>query len=347
MRRSGSPTADRSPSRVRGLPPPAIAALLAALVLAACAGRSGARDDTAPDSDRLPPGDHEIGLVHDGLERSYLVHVPDAAGPLPVVLAFHGGGGNARQFRETSGFDALANRHGFVSVHPNGTGGIAGRLLTWNAGGCCGPAMDGDVDDVGFVLALVEDLAGRLPIDRGRLYATGHSNGAMMAYRLGAEAASTFAAIAPVAGAMSLEEFHPTEPLSVLHIHSIDDPRALYDGGVGPPFPGTNRRSRHEPVEAGIERWVEHDGCPAEPRVAGSLTGDPLGADAGQTVTRLVYGPCREGVQVGLLRLEGVGHGWPGERLTLRRERTLGPSTTLIDAAEEVWAFVSGFSRMP
>ena len=66
--------------------------------------------------------------------------------------------------------DRLADREGFVVVYPNGSGLLRARLLTWNAGGCCGYAMRADVDDVGFVRALLDDLAARVAFDRRRVY---------------------------------------------------------------------------------------------------------------------------------------------------------------------------------
>jgi len=98
--------------------------------------------------------------------------------------------------------DKLADRETFVAVYPNGTGRFGNRLLTWNAGACCAYAMSNNVDDVGFVRALVTKLTESIPIDRRRIYATGLSNGAMMSHRLAAEAADLIAAIAPVAGGM-------------------------------------------------------------------------------------------------------------------------------------------------
>ena len=181
-------------------------------------------------------------------------------GPLPVLLAFHGGGGSAQGFQKYAGLDAVADREGFVVVYPDGSGRLGRRLLTWNAGGCCGSAREDRVDDVGFTIRLLGDLARDLPLDRTRVYATGHSNGAMMAYRLAAEAAERIAAIAPVAGAMQLASFAPARPMPVLHVHSVDDPRALYLGGLGPPFPFTRTRVEHNAVEAELARWAALDG---------------------------------------------------------------------------------------
>jgi polyhydroxybutyrate depolymerase len=213
------------------------------------------------------------------------------------------------------------------------------RLLTWNAGDCCGFAMNQAVDDVGFTVALLDDLAERVPLDRTRVYATGHSNGAMMAYRLAAERGDRVAAIAPVAGAMSVDLPASARPVAVLHIHSVDDPRALYEGGLGPPFPGTDVRSMHRPVEASIAGWVRQNGCGAQPRTDETRVGAPRTENEGQTATLLVWEGCSSGRPVRHWRLTGVGHGWPGRADSGLREGIIGPPTTLIDAAEEAWRF--------
>src|ERR1043165_7405809 len=172
----------------------------------------------------LAPGNHRITLG----ERAYIVHVPPGAGarPMSLVINLHGGGGNAGNEAGYSGMDRVADREHFVVVYPDGTGRLK-RMLVWNAGTCCGNST---ADDVGFIRAVVDNVAKRMPIDRRRVFATGMSNGAMMSYRLAAEASDLVAAIAPVAGAMSVERFHPAKPVSILHIHSVDDPRALYNG---------------------------------------------------------------------------------------------------------------------
>jgi polyhydroxybutyrate depolymerase len=155
---------------------------------------------------KLAPGDHEFTMRHGGRARTYLVHVPARTKDRPaVIIAFHGGGGNAKGFQEYAELDAIADREGFLVVYPNGTGPLPRRLLTWNAGdGCCGFAMTRKVNDVGFATMVLADLEGRTPIDRARVYATGHSNGAMMAHRLAAERPELIAAIAPVAGSLDL-----------------------------------------------------------------------------------------------------------------------------------------------
>lgn len=319
-------------------------------ILGACALAIAVAAEVRAD---LLPGDHALTLSHGGRERSYIVHVPRdrLVNPWPVMLNFHGGGSSAAGQQAYSRMDATADREGFLVVYPNGSGVLASRLLTWNAGRCCGYAMKNAVDDVAFVRALIEDLASRVDVDRGRVYATGLSNGAMMAYRLAAEAPELVAAIAPVAGASAVLPMDPEVTVPVLHIHSVDDTRALYAGGVGPPYPLTNTRVTHPAVEPMIANWARHDGCAPLPAMAPTIRGRD--GSAGHTATRIRYGECRHGVEVVLLRLSGAGHVWPGgahdyvSRLLGSQSKILGPATDVVDANAEIWRFVSIYGFHP
>lgn len=326
-------------------------ALLCLLALPA-----GADDAPAP----LGPGDHDLELRHGGLDRYYLVHVPPqveaarraAAGgtaavtsALPVVLAFHGGGGNAEGMRKVAvGFDRLADREGFVLVYPGGTGRFDRRLLTWNAGPCCGWSKEHDVDDVGFTLAVLVDLARRVPLDRTRVYATGMSNGGMMSHRLGAELGDRLAAIAPVGGAI-LPTAAPAggRPVPMMHVHSVDDPRALYSGGLGPPFPLTDHRVDHPAINDVLAWWLARNGCGLEPRCDAPRKG--AGASATHTATRFTYPPRTDaGAEVVHWRLTGAGHVWPGGDPMLPA-RLVGPASDVVDVNAEMWAFFARFTR--
>ena len=231
--------------------------------------------------------------------------------------------------------DAAADRDGYIVVYPNGSGRLDERWLTWNAGNCCAYAQTHGVDDVGFMATLLDDLGRRAAIDPRRVYVAGHSNGGMMAHRLGEELPGRFAAIASVAGA-HVPTAGNGQAVPVLHIHSVDDPRALYGGGIGPPFPLTGLRVFHPSVDAALYAWVRRDGC-------GSTAAErEFRESAGHTARHLVYGNCRDGAEVALWKLTGAGHGWPGGRPVL--EALLGPSTRVIDANAEIWRFFSRFS---
>jgi polyhydroxybutyrate depolymerase len=295
----------------------------------------------------LAPGNYQFALTHQNLPRSYLVHVPPQASQkqaLPVVLSFHGGGSNAEVMKSYTRMDRASDRDGYIAVYPNGSSGIGGRFLTWNAGSCCGPAAALQIDDVGFSLAVLDDLAARASIDAKRVYATGLSNGSMMAYRLAAEASERIAAVAGVAGTMSLTRFAPKLPMPVMHIHSTQDHIARYDGGLGPPTTILDTRTFHTSVEDMLRKWLDHDGCPLRPAAVEPVAGGTGSPDEGHSAIRRVYSPCRAGVEVVLWQLSGAGHVWPGGLRDYNPE-LLGTGTAVIDANAEMWRFFSRFKR--
>jgi polyhydroxybutyrate depolymerase len=279
----------------------------------------------------LKPGDHTRSLEVDQRTRSYLVHVPksyDGTKPFPVVLVFHGGASNAEQMVRFCGLNGKADQAGFLVVYPSGTGRLE-KALTWNGGNCCGYAMLNRVDDVGFTRALLDDLVKVAKIDPQRVYATGMSNGAIMAYRLASELSDRIAAIAPVAGPMGTESCHPTRPVPVLHFHGTDDDFAPFAGGKGKKsLSGTNFFS----VEHSIRAWVKANGCPEQPKEERL----PDRANDGTTVTRKTYGPGKDGAEVVLIVITGAGHTWPGREPLLP---ILGKSTRNISANDLMWEF--------
>ena len=142
-------------------------------------------------------------LAFQGQHRLYLLRLPpgkpaDASG-WPLVVVFHGGGGDALNVERMTRFTELGRQQGFAVLYPQGTSAAGQRLGTWNAQHCCGTAMRQRVNDTGFVEALLDDMLRRHPIDPKRLYATGLSNGGMMGYRLACEASDVFRAVAAVA----------------------------------------------------------------------------------------------------------------------------------------------------
>jgi predicted esterase len=160
-------------------------------------------------------------LTVGGLNRSYLVHVPnghDPKAPLPVVLALHGATMNGAMMAWFSDLNRKADEAGFLAVYPNGTGRYSSFF--WNGGNGGGSAMQHTVDDVAFISALLDDLIRTYPVDAEQIYATGMSNGAVMAFRLASELSDRIAAIAPVAGAVGTNSNPPKRPVSVLHFHS-------------------------------------------------------------------------------------------------------------------------------
>jgi polyhydroxybutyrate depolymerase len=273
-------------------------------------------------------------LEHDGLERSYVVRADlsfSRNGRVPLVLVLHGGGGNAANAENMTGFTAKARREGFIVVYPEGTGPLADKLLTWNAGHCCAYAMKHDVDDVGFIDALLDILLRRYPVDPARIYVTGMSNGAMMSHRLGRELPGRIAAIAPVVGTVFGDEPRPAKPVAALMINGMRDENVPYQGGA----PG-GRGARSwdgTPTRPALDQatyWADANGCRPEP------------ATADEAHWKLWRYACPASGQVTLYLLKDNGHAWPGGQPGSRRGDV--PSNSL-NATDVIWDFFSAQRR--
>lgn len=250
----------------------------------------------------LGSGDYSRTVSVGNVERSYLVHVPakyDSQMPSPVILAFHGGGVNASSMIVFSGLNQKSDEEGFIVVYPNGTGRWE-KVLTFNGGNCCGYAMANEIDDVEFTRKVLDDLATSANIDPKRVFATGMSNGGIMAYRLASELSDRIAAIAPVGGPMGTETCTPKRPVSVIHFHGTNDEFAPFQGGKGKGVSGTDFYS----VEHSIQAWIKADGCDPEP----VITKLPDTAKDGTAVIRKTYSSGKGGAEVVLIAIEGGGH---------------------------------------
>ena len=117
-------------------------------------------------------------VTADGRTRRYRLYVPaslEAVRSVPLLVALHGGLGWGEQFATNSGFDGLAESNRFIVVYPDGTNAQAGstRLLTWNGGFCCGAAAERNVDDVGFIGRVIDEVSRAAPVDASRVFAPG------------------------------------------------------------------------------------------------------------------------------------------------------------------------------
>ncbi|MEJ6707787.1 MAG: alpha/beta hydrolase-fold protein [Amylibacter sp.] len=152
----------------------------------------------------------------------------------PLVIALHGGLGNARQFRFFLNLKQQADRYGFRVVYPQGTLAQAawapnGRV--WNAGTCCGTAMQQRVDDVGYLKSVVAQFKAQGLVSQS--VAVGHSNGAMMALRAACDAPNLFQRVVAIAGPLLLKTCKRQYKLSVVHLHGANDRNVPIEGGVG------------------------------------------------------------------------------------------------------------------
>lgn len=254
---------------------------------------SSSGDPAACPDSPVRPGEYVgLQLEFDGRTRNYNMFVPssyDGSEATPLVFNFHGFGSNAAQQIFFSDFNVDAEERGVIAVYPNGVSN------SWNGGACCGVATGRDIDDVGFVRALLDEVATTLCIDRDRVYATGMSNGGFMSHRLACEAADIITAVGPVAGPLGLEpeDCQPARPIPVIHFHGTADLVVPYPGNLTG-FP---------PVEESMQGWADRNGCDPDSTVTLEM----------DDATCQTWEGCDADATVTLCALDGAGHCWPGQ----------------------------------
>jgi polyhydroxybutyrate depolymerase len=255
--------------------------------------------------------------------RRYAIYVPSglgAADPRPALLAMHGGTGSAMGQAASSQLTKFAHERQIYAIFLEGSG----TLQTFNAGACCGTAQSQNVDDVAFARAVVADVRANYSIDVARIYATGFSNGAMMAHRLACGLADQVAGVAAVSGASG--EFDgagtryytcsPSRPITVLHIHAANDRNYPYAGGAG--IDGVSTTNFYG-VEATITNWIARNNVTnqaVEERIGASTTCRRYAAPADGSRPSAPVVICRSDppdLYDAVNRIVfGGGHSWPG-----------------------------------
>jgi polyhydroxybutyrate depolymerase len=266
-----------------------------------------------------------LTLDVDGRRRRALIREPKAgSAPRPLVLLLHGGGGNPEHADDAYGMTELAAKEGFLVAYPAGTGRFK-RFLTWNAGNCCGYAMEKGVDDVKFLAALVGKLVQDGRADPERVFITGMSNGAMMSHRFACERADLVAGVAAVGGTMAVEACAPSRPVSVLMIHGGADEHVPLAGGTGKKAQEP-RVDRSFPDTAVI--WAEANRC----KLARVTDG---------VYDRAEY-ECPGGAGMTTYQHAG-GHIWPGSKQP--RYRGADPMLSEPKATPLIWEFFKKHPR--
>jgi len=291
----------------------------------------------APTPPKPPsPGNHLYAVRVDELDRRYVVHVParyDGIAPTPLVIILHGEGSTATNCMRETGWAIKSDLAGFLAAFPEAMtpdptkpARYFGNPQTWNDGSGRFTRGLEEVDDIGFIEAMLDDMRDQYNVDKRRVYVTGFSNGASMAFQLGVELSDRIAAIAPVAGYLWLKNPKLENPVSVLYIVGTADPLVPLKGGEVR-LPGGRVETR-PPVTGSPAGWAKALGCPLEPK--------PLRTKEG--VSAVVYGPGREGSEVVFYTVEGLGHTWPGGKRLLP-ERIAGPTTDKLRANDVIWEF--------
>lgn len=296
------------------------------LVLLLLTGCSDKRLDTKPCADSLRSGAYTCDLGG-WPDRGYHVVLPEGytGEPIPVVIDFHGGGGNkdsaARETCENGEpsdpsciHNALADRETFAVVYPDGhPGEVVTEMRSWNAGGGRGrwratgkSAVEDRVKDTQFVHDLLDDLEGRMAVDTRRVYAMGLSNGGAMSHRLACTLSDRIAAVAPIGGGLQWTTTHecaPDRAVPTLYIHGTADRCWRYQGGESD-CPVGQPGKEHVSVERTLDDLVAVHGCTGEPRK------EELFAAAGEDGARTVRWTW-EGCDLVHLKVIGGGHTWP------------------------------------
>ena len=321
---------------IRRRPTGIAVALLAVLVLTACAGEM---------REPPPPAGEARTLEHQGIERHYYLHNIEAtaSAPVPLVVSLHGYRDTEQALTERNdlsqiawgSLDRVASREGFIVAYPHAW------LGHWSLfEGLPNMALDDGrtVDDVGLVARMIARLVDEGLADAERVYLTGFSDGAIMSYKLLCTAEMPFAAAAPGSGTMyqgHRDTCAATAPTALMVIAGTDDRILPYDGWLFP----TGR-------ELSIPETIEHfrllHGCTGQ----GHRLLDDRNTGDGSRVLEVVWTGCGTPNAVKLLRVEGGGHNWPShEPLPDAWRGWSGTHNRDIESAEEIWAFLRQFRK--
>ncbi|MBZ5855562.1 alpha/beta hydrolase family esterase [Flavihumibacter profundi] len=266
-------------------------------------------------------------ITVDGLTRTYTLNLPSnyyETDGFYLVIALHGGGGSGTQFETSSLLTNKANAAKFIVVYPDGvqSNGLL-KARTWNAGGCCDYARDNNINDVKFISELIDTLVSKYKINPKKVYATGHSNGGMMSYRLACELSNKIAAIAVNGCALMVTSpCNPSRPVPILHMHSYLDENVPYLGGVGT---GPSKDYFH-PVDSGLNVWSTINAC-------GNKAVE-VEDNAGYTLTQ--WTNCSNAVTIQWYMTKDGGHAWPGG---LPGSANGDTPSTAINADDLLWDF--------
>lgn len=267
-------------------------------------------------------------LLVDGRQRSYRLHLPPGyrqGARAPLILAFHGRGGDGAWMEHLTGLSRLSDTAGFDVAYPDGLD------KSWHYGS--GP------DDVAFVDALLAHLRRTLSVDDRRIYATGISDGGFFSQYLACRRPGALAAIAPVAASLTdgiAALCAATPPLPVAAVFGTADPIVPW-AGKRTGLPLLNFLSAPDSVAF----WARHDGCAAVPSVQLLPDRDP--AD-GTRVRQDTYRGCRPGTEVVFYAVLGGGHTWPGGAQFLPAG-IVGRTSRDVDASQRIWDFFAQHPR--
>ncbi len=239
-------------------------------------------------------------MARGNVTRSYRLHLPANYKPdqaYPVLLVFHGHGGDAAGTETQTGFSGLADQQHFIVVYPQGLKDDD-NLPMWAS---VGPAADYGIDELVFISDLLNKLQKELCVNAKRIYATGFSNGGGMSNYLACKLEGRIAAVAPIAGnyfALPDGGCQPGRAVSVLVIHGTADNVIAYNGRPNKEYPGWPL----PPIPDFLSEWASRNGC-----AKAAVTFLDTKAVKGQEWTG-----CKDKTGVVHYQIKGGGHDYPG-----------------------------------
>ena len=267
-----------------------------------------------------------------GVKREYLVYKPSSLAPkskYPLVLDFHGGGGNASGMEKSFGFDDFADEKKFIVVYPEGLN------KGWNDGRTEGKARHTG-EDVAFINLLIDRLTREDNVDSSRVYAAGISNGAFFSIYLACKLDGKLRAIAAVCGNIledNSDSFALPKPISLLLINGTGDPLVKYEGGAI--LSERSNRGRSMSTDFTITKWLRADNINVQP------VKEPIpdiDRNDGCTATKYIYSDAKDSLSVVLIKIDNGGHTWPGGKQYLPKF-IIGKVCRDFDASEVIWNF--------
>ncbi len=236
-------------------------------------------------------------LQHGGLSRQYLEYVPqiyDGTSAVPLLICLHGLGDNMNNFKNIQ-MDAIADTANFIVLTPQAQSSVLGTA--WNSGASMsGMQLNENIDDAGFIIALIDSTSALYNIDPRRIYLTGFSMGSFMCNRMACEKADRITAIASVAGTIgSAIQCNPSRPVPVIHFHGTADGTIAYSG---------NQYGMD--VDTLLNYWVSVNNCDQTP----IFTELPDIAADGFTVEHFLFDNGIAGSNVEHYKVIGAGHQW-------------------------------------
>ncbi len=298
----------------------------------------------------LKPGRNEVTIMHQNRKRTAVVFIPTVKNApsdgLPLVMMLHGAGGSTANVIESTGWNEVGEREGFITVFPNGTPKKEGKKenfrknpQTWNSGAGSSLAAGNEsaiaknVDDVGFLSALLAYVQQHTPVNRKKIYVCGHSNGAGMAYRFALERSDLVAGVGAMAGHFFQEASKIEYPVPLLQIIGDQDPFVPMQGGMA----GVGRNKMEVPPALDSpERWAKLQGIS---RAAKIVKDD-------EKVTERLWGPSSCGAEVKSIVVKGHGHTYLWQSKGKLPAFLVGPTVHSINATETFWAFFKKYTKL-